>query len=85
MKSERGGRVCPARLREALLGYFERAMRLPIPGGDGLTLDDAPFAPPLCVNRQQKRRSKMTIRSRNRIRIKSKSTRRTRLSLRHHA
>lgn len=41
MKSERAGRVCSDQLREVLLGRFEGAMRLPIPGGDGLTLDDA--------------------------------------------
>src|SRR5262245_36876577 len=34
-------RICSNKLRELLLGFFQMARVLPIPGADGLTLDDA--------------------------------------------
>lgn len=40
MNSDRRRHRCSVQLREILLGFFHRAAMLPIPGADGLTLDD---------------------------------------------
>jgi hypothetical protein len=43
------GPVCSAALLEILLTHFQAATLLPIPGGDGLTLEDAVSCYPLGI------------------------------------
>lgn len=49
MKSNYSSRACSSQLREILLDLLQSARRLPAPGADGLTLDDAVHCYPLGI------------------------------------